>query len=60
MIVKIAIILVCVLAVILTFKGEWVLKRVFKIPEPSEKAVLNVKFIALGIAILLFAAVFRV
>lgn len=60
MLVKILIIALCAVAAVLTFKGEWVLKNIFKNPEPSEKAVVSMKFIALLIAVILFVMVFRV
>lgn len=60
MLFKIIILAICVIAITLTFKSEWILTHIFKISEPSEKAIIIVKIIALILAILLFAAVFRV
>lgn len=60
MAVKIIIVALCALAAALTFRAEWILKNVFKLPEPSEKAVMTLKLIALLMAILLFITVFRV
>lgn len=57
---KISIIILCVLAAVLTFRAEWILKNIFKMDEPSAKAVMTVKFAALFLAVILFAAVFRV
>ncbi len=60
MIVKIAILVLCLVALALIFKGELILKTVFKIQEPSEKAVMTLKLVALALAVLLFVVVFRV
>lgn len=60
MLIKILIIALCAVAAVLTFKGEWVLKNIFKISEPSEKAVVSMKLIALLLAVILFIMVFRV
>jgi hypothetical protein len=54
------ILVLCVVAAVLTFRGEWILKNILKIPEPSEKAIVSLKFAALFIAVILFIAVFRV
>ncbi len=58
--IKILIVVFCAAAIFLTFKGEWVLKTVFKMPEPSDNAKITVKLIALLIAVVLFIMVFRV
>ncbi|MGN0150067.1 MAG: hypothetical protein ACI4C7_07455 [Clostridia bacterium] len=60
MLIKILIIALCAAAAVLTFKGEWILKRFFGVSEPSEKAVVSMKFIALLIAVIMFITVFRV
>lgn len=58
--IKILITALCAAAIFMTFKCEWILKTVFKMPEPSDKAKITVKLIALLIAVVLFIMVFRV
>ncbi len=60
MLAKIIILALCAVSLALVFKGEWVLKNILKVSEPSEKAVISVKLAALAIAVILFIMVFRV
>lgn len=47
-------------ALLLTFRGQWVLSHVFKISEPAQNQIMSMKYVALGLAIIAFALVFRV
>ncbi|MCC8169195.1 MAG: hypothetical protein LIO59_02265 [Oscillospiraceae bacterium] len=60
MLAKILILIFCAAAAALTFRGEWILKNIFKKSDPSEKAVISMKLIALLIAVILFILAFRV
>ncbi len=44
-------------ALLLTFRVDWVLKTFCKIDEPSINDRLKIKYIALAIAVVAFAAV---
>lgn len=54
---KIIIFIICIIAAVLTFKGEWLLKTLFKAEDVSEKQIMTLKYIALGMAVLAFAVV---
>lgn len=60
MAVKIIAALLGLAALILTFRGQWILSNVFKQSEPSPKQLMQVKYVALGLAIIAFILVFRV
>ncbi len=55
---RIIILLICVLAVTMTFRGEWLIKTFTKDKEPSAKKIMVVKCAALFFAVAAFAAVF--
>ena len=55
---RIIILLICVLAVTMTFRGEWLIKTFTKDKEPSAKKIMSVKCAALFFAVAAFAAVF--
>lgn len=57
---KIIAIILAVIALLLTFRGKWILTNIFKIPDPSDKQILWAKFAALGLAVIAFITVFRV
>lgn len=58
MIGKIIVFILCVIAAVLTFRGEWILKTLFRAEEVSEKQIMTLKYVALGLAVLAFAFVF--
>lgn len=49
MITKIILLAVCAVALVLSYKGKWVLET-FKFAEPNEKNIMKLKFAALIIA----------
>lgn len=55
--IKIAAILIGLIALVLTFKAKPIIEKVFR-KEPTEGMVLRVKYTALGLAIVDFLAVF--
>lgn len=55
--VKIAALAVGIIAVLMTFKAEMLIEKVFK-KEPAQGMVLRVKYLALLLAVIAFAAVF--
>lgn len=57
MIVKIIAIVLIIIALLLTFRVDWILKTFFKKDEPTLEDRLKVKYAALGIAVIVFAAV---
>ena len=60
MTVKIIAVILGVAALLLTFRGQWILSNILRIPEPSQEQILRTKFIALAIAVIAFITVFRV
>ena len=58
MVIKIIALAVCAAAALCTFKGEYILKKLKMDSEPSPKDVMTLKYIALGLAVAAFAAVF--
>lgn len=60
MAIKIIAVILGAAALMLTFRGEWLLQNILKISEPSQKQILSAKFAALGIAVIAFIMVFRV
>ena len=60
MAIKITAVVLGIAALLMTFRGEWLMKKFMKISEPSQKQILSVKFAELGIAVIAFAMVFRV
>ena len=57
MIIKITAFIIGLIAIVLTFKAELILEKVFKI-ETTQGLVLRVKYIALALAVIAFMAVF--
>lgn len=57
MIIKITAFIIALIAIVLTFKAELILEKVFK-KEPTQGLVLRVKYIALALAVIAFMAVF--
>lgn len=57
MIIKITAFIIGLIAIVLTFKAELILEKVFK-EEPTQGLVLRVKYIALALAVIAFMAVF--
>lgn len=57
MIIKIAAFIIGLIAIVLTFKAELILEKVFK-KEPTPGLVLRVKYVALALAVIAFMAVF--
>lgn len=57
MVIKIISVLMGIAALLLTFRVDWVLKTFCKIDEPSINDRLKIKYIALAIAVVAFAAV---
>lgn len=57
MIIKITAFIIGLIAIVLTFKAELILEKVFK-KEPTQGLVLRVKYIALALAVIAFMAVF--
>lgn len=55
--IKIAAILLGLIAILLTFKADMIIEKIFK-KEPIEGLVLRVKYIALGLAVIDFLTVF--
>lgn len=58
MIIKTIAVIICIIALIMTFKVKWVLETFFKTKEPSLETQLKVKYIALALAAAAFIAVF--
>ena len=54
---KIIILIICVIAAVLTFRGEWLLKTLFRAEEVNEKQIMTLKYIALCLAALAFLVV---
>lgn len=57
MIIKITAFIIGLIAIVLTFKAELILEKVFK-KESTQGLVLRVKYIALALAVIAFMAVF--
>ena len=57
MIIKITAFIIGLIAIVLTFKAELILEKVFK-KETTQGLVLRVKYIALALAVIAFMAVF--
>lgn len=57
MIIKITAFIIGLIAIVLTFKAELILEKVFK-KEATQGLVLRVKYIALALAVIAFMAVF--
>ena len=57
MIIKITAFIIGLIAIVLTFKAELILEKVFK-KEQTQGLVLRVKYIALALAVIAFMAVF--
>ncbi|MCC8160518.1 MAG: hypothetical protein LIO53_04265 [Oscillospiraceae bacterium] len=55
--IKIAALVIGLIALILTFKTKLVIEKVLK-REPTEEMVLRVKYIALALAVIAFLSVF--
>lgn len=55
--IKIAALLVGLIALVMTFKAKLIIEKVLK-KEPIEGLVLRVKYIALALAVIAFLAVF--
>ncbi|MBQ7573094.1 MAG: hypothetical protein IJT23_02410 [Clostridia bacterium] len=53
-ILKIAMLIICALALIVTFRTENILKTFFRVESPSDKTILKTKSITLLITIALF------
>ncbi len=53
----ILVILLALCALVLTYRAAWVLEKVFRVQSPSDGQILRVKLAALGLGVLLFAAV---
>ncbi len=58
LILRIIAIVLAFMAIALNFRGEWIIKKVFKTDSPSPNSILKAKFIALIIAIIAFLLVF--
>ena len=58
MAVKTAAIILGVIALVLTFRADWILSNILKIPEPNQKQILTVKFIDFFVAVIAFLMVF--
>ena len=54
---KIIVFIICIMAAVLTFRVEWVLKTFFKRTSPDEKQIMKLKYIALFLAVLAFITV---
>ena len=54
---KIIVFIICVIAAVLTFRGEWVLKTFFAESSPEENQIMRLKYIALFLAVLAFITV---
>ena len=59
-ILKIAVIALCVLALVMTFRTENILRAVFRVENPGRDMILKTKAITLGITVILFIAVMLV
>ena len=57
LILKILALILCALALIITFRTENVLRSVFRVDSPSKDVILKTKAITLGITIILFVVV---
>lgn len=57
MIIKIIAVVLGIIALLLTFRVEWVLKKFFNKEEPTIEEKLKIKGIAFVIAVIAFAAV---
>ncbi len=55
--IKIAALILGLIALIMTFRAKWIVETVFK-KEPIEGMVLRVKYIALALAVIAFLTVF--
>ncbi len=55
--VKIAVIVMGVIALFMTFRAKFILEKILHM-EATDKAVLRVKYAALGVAVVAFAAIF--
>lgn len=60
MAIKITAIILGIISLVLTFRADWILSNILKIPEPSQKQILTVKYVAFFIAVIAFLIVFRV
>jgi len=57
MVIKIIAVILGIIALLLTFRVEWVLKKFFNNEEPTIEDILKIKGIAAIIAIIAFVAV---
>ncbi len=57
MVINIVAVILGIVALLLTFRVEWVLKKFFKKEDPTIEEKLKVKCIAFAIAVIAFAAV---
>lgn len=57
MLIKLLVVIIGLSAIILTFRSEMILRKFFKIVEPTEKQILGTKFFALTVAGVLFSVV---
>jgi hypothetical protein len=55
--IQIAALLICIIALFMTFRAKFILEKVFK-KEPNERMVLRVKYIALVMAVAAFLIIF--
>ncbi len=60
MIIKIIAVVLIIIALLLTFRVDWVLRTFFKNEEPTIDDRLKIKYAALGIAVIVFIAVLLV
>ena len=60
MIIKIIAVVMIIIALLLTFRVDWVLRTFFKKEEPTMDDRLKIKYAALGIAVIVFIAVLLV
>ena len=60
MIIKIIAVVMIIIALLLTFRVDWVLRTFFKKEEPTMDDRRKIKYAALGIAVIVFIAVLLV